>query len=95
MGAAENRKKRASNARPYDIDFSADQAHSLQGAAQILHQISTISRDAKRYGLFRSLDTGQAQKTYTYILKAPPKKRPLSRLRRQLPLRRGGFLDAH
>ena len=49
--------------------------------AEILHQISTISRDAKRYGLFRSLDTGQAQKTYTYILKAPLKKRPLSQLR--------------
>ena len=29
--------------------------------AEILHQISTISRDAKRYGLFLSLDTGQAQ----------------------------------
>ena len=49
--------------------------------AEILHQISTISRDAKRYGLFRSLDTGQTQKTYTYILKAPLKKRPLSQLR--------------
>ena len=49
--------------------------------AELLHQIRTISRDAKRYGLFRSLDTGQAQKTYTYILKAPLKKRPLSQLR--------------
>ena len=32
-------------------------------------------------GFLRTFDTGQAQKTYTYILKAPLKKRPLSQLR--------------
>ena len=71
------------------MDFSSDMViRSGMGnpipyrvQAKLLHQISTISRDAKRYGLFRSLDTGQAQKTHKYILKAPLKKRPLSQLR--------------
>ena len=49
--------------------------------AELLHQISTNSRSAKRCGLFRSFNTGQAQKTYTYILNAPLKIRPLSQLR--------------
>ena len=64
------------------MDFSTDQGLAngtgkpipYRVQAELLHQFSTISRDAKRYGLFRSLDTGQAQKTYTYILKAPLKK---------------------
>ena len=71
------------------MDFSSDMVFRngmgkpipYRVQAELLHQIRTISRDAKRYGLFRSLDTGQAQKTYTYILKAPLKKRPLSQLR--------------
>ena len=89
MTAEQNIRKRAGNARPYAMDFSSDMVFRsgtgkpipYRVQAKLLHQFSTISRDAKRYGLFRSLDTGQAQKTYTYILKAPPKKRPLSQLR--------------
>ena len=45
--------------------------------AKLLHQIRTISRNAKRYGLFRFFDTGQAQKMCKYILNAPLKMPPL------------------
>ena len=61
--------KRSSNARPYDIDFSSGKVFRngmgkpipYTVRAKLLHQIRTNSRNAKRCGLFRSLDTGQAQ----------------------------------
>ncbi len=46
-----------------------------QGCRQILHQISTISRGAKRRSLFRCLDTGLPQSPYRNGFKSPPKKR--------------------
>jgi hypothetical protein len=63
------------------MDFSSDMVfRSGMGKpipyrvqAKLLHQFSTISRNAKRYGLFRSLDTGQAQFLYQYSVRAPLK----------------------
>ncbi len=54
-----------------------------------LHQISAILRCTKRCGFLQCFDTGQPHSPYRYSLNAPLKRRPLSQLRCQLPLRRG------
>ena len=63
------------------MDFSSDMVFRngmgkpipYRVQAEILHQFSTISRDAKLYGFLRTFDTGQAQKPYRYNFNAPLK----------------------
>ena len=48
--------------------------------AKLLHQIRTISWNAKRCGFLQCFDTGLTHSPYRYSLNASLKKRPLSQL---------------
>ena len=63
------------------MDFSSDMVFRSGTGKPIPCMLRRNAVVRCKTGFLRTFDTGQAQKTYTYILKAPLKKRPLSQLR--------------
>ena len=65
---------RAGNARPYDIDFSADENSTYGMGKSIPYMIRRSTVVRCKIGFIRTLDTGRRQSPYRYSLNAPLKK---------------------